>query len=212
MTNRWSIYAFAVVGLAIVIVVGIEGSELASPTGYLGSHHVRNIWQVWDVAAALWSLSFFFYYFIEFTSTRSQWLDKTLLLILILSSVGVPAAIFYFLLWVYNPVGAIYSTIGLNFVYLFIDGVLAFRPPGLDRQRSYQEAFWLADAPIVLSNLAFVVWLQFHQEPNWAVFASGMVGFQLLSCNIIFVITQTGIVRAIWIREEMRSAVEQPTA
>lgn len=200
--NRLALWIMVGTGIVIIVLLAVFAEELTDPHGLLRGYHCRAIWEVWELGAILWSMIFAIYYVVDYSMDGSQGFDKAVLCILLLASAIIPGAAIYFLIGRYRPLIPVALAVALNLIYFGLDLVLATYHSSEDKRRAYRESFFLADAPIVVSNLVFFVWLLYHLHmPEWIAFASGLVAFQLLSCNCIFVITQAGLIRTAWDRD-----------
>jgi hypothetical protein len=196
----------ALLGTVIVGVIWIWADEFTAPDGILGEHHCRTIWEVWELGAVLWSLFFCFYYIYDYKMVGEQGIDKFVILLMVSASGVIPALTIWYLLADYRPLVPIALVLVLNLVYFAVDYFLSVTHSDDEKQRCYKESFWLADIPIVIANALFFEWLLRNlHRPDWIAFAGGLVAFQLITCNCIFVVTQSGINRHVW------SRTEQPT-
>jgi hypothetical protein len=197
----------ALLGTVIVAAIWIWADRFTDPDGIFGENHCRTIWEVWELGAVLWSLGFSLYYLYDYKMVGEQGLDKAVIVLMVFASAAIPAATIWYLLWDYRPLVPIALVLVLNLVYFAVDYFLSVTHSDAEKQRCHKESFWLADIPIVIANALFFEWLLRNlHRPDWIAFAGGLVAFQLITCNCIFVVTQSGINRHVW------SRTEQPTA
>lgn len=210
----------AVIGVVVIGFVMKFSETMMSPDGIApeGWLHekicVEHIWDIWDIAAAIWALCFAFYYVCDYKIQGVGIYDKPVLIFVALFGTIMPIVILLCLLVTIGDTYkfaalaniipenrrqvAILVTFLLSVFYFFLDGFLARFHNNEESRLGYKEACLLADIPIVVTSLILLLWLYLYSGDDWTTFASGLAGFQLLSSNIIFVMTQAGFLRKIY--------------
>jgi len=189
--HRGLIWVMVGSSILIVALAAIFETRLTTHGGW----YCRCVWEVWELAGLAWSILIVFYYFIDYELAGRSDLDKTTLFILCFFCASMPGVGIYYLLRDYQPLVPIALGVALNLVYCGLDLFLAVHHPKSEKRQSYHASFLIADMPMVIASFVFFVWLLYHFEGEWVAFASGLVAFQLLTCNWIFLVTQSGLMR-----------------
>ena len=177
-------------GLFLLIIAFI-------PSLLLSTRICQNIWEVWEFLSILWSLSFVIYYWEEYTSMGDFKNDRIVITFVVLSRLIPIAALILLLL--HKVLWHLLLAVSLSFLYFFLDYFVSKNHSDENEKRIYKASFFLADVPTVLTNVLILVWLFVFAIPNeWEIFAGGVIAAQLITCNLIFIVTQSGILRDIW--------------
>ncbi|MGC4038382.1 MAG: hypothetical protein QM764_20630 [Chitinophagaceae bacterium] len=189
--------------IGVIILAGafLLSKQLTDPNGFLQAHHCKTIWDVWELAALTWSACFVWYYWNELNEIGSSKKTKYVVTLIVMSVFLPVSGIFFTLgiIWKHDHWYALMCGCALSFVYYTLDYILSHIHKDEIERKNYLESFWLADVPIVITNIVLFVWLIVGEKPEeWETFAGGIIAAQLITCNLIFVITQSKIIRNIW--------------
>lgn len=172
------------------------------------SFEIKERWEIWEVAALIWSFFFAGYYVYQYESTGKGGFDKTFFIVFVAICFLQPLVAIIILLGTFghHPLWHITLAVFLSVVYLLLDGLLArIHPKNSIERKNYRESFLLADVPTVSTNLVLFFWLKQNTgHSGWEIFACGGIAFQLVTCNCIFIFTQFN-----YLREKIKSSVDK---
>ena len=197
-------WAMVILGVAIIVLFGfffcIEPSgRLVARTDDCTDH-----WRSWEMGAVLWAILFGVYYFIRFPQLPEGTRTKIICALIFGGSIvaNVVAAIFILTKPAVWHVGAVIAGSAL---FMAADYFL-YRWLTNKRQRcSFFEGFLLADIPMVAGLVTLMFYLLMHpgegkSHEEMEAFAGGAISFQLIAANVIFVLSQGGFIRWMWVR------------
>jgi hypothetical protein len=194
----WILIQFVPLQLvAFLNACGRSVRGLLVPEGCPVSPYKLTKWELWEFGAIFWSFMFCFYYFLDVKLPGSKIMHRCTMLALTLSF-WVPCVILFLLIVVPQyTLARLIVTWFLSAVYLTIDFASAIFHRDRTEQTRYWESVLAADAPTVFGNTVLLAWLWkirgSSEVEDWDRFVSGAVAFQIITCNSIFVVIQSGI-------------------
>jgi hypothetical protein len=202
-----SLLVFSVIGFVIILFLGFGKHLLSRVVPYL-SHTAG-----WEVGALIWTWLFILYYFLKATLT-GEWIDRIILLFavgggtfMVVKALGtldkpISHLIFVFLasfivmlcnaflVWFYNrKILHIDNRIQSGQIQ---EAEIRMEILRLEKERRISgTSFWWADVPMVISFAILLLYLLVHRDTeDKEVFVSGVVAFQLLISNVIFMVLE----------------------
>lgn len=118
--------------------------------------------------------------------------------------------------------------IAIGMLFFLTDLVLWWKHQSPDPKKKFLESLWVADAPMLAALWILFVFQIRHNHPlfpgdlngdrkgvysaEMETFLAGAISFQLIVSNVIFLLSQFGVFRRIWVpsNNEPRKEPEQP--
>src|SRR5262249_31902654 len=152
----------------------------------------------WELGAITWSLLFGGYYYLTFPFLPKDRVNRLILLALSVGTVTLCAAAGYSLR---RPVHFTF-VLAIGILFCVIDFILFWWHIG-ERHKMFLETLWVADAPMIaglLTLFCFQIYSKHVVETSeMQIFLAGAISFQLIVSNVVFILSQFGIFRRIWI-------------
>lgn len=157
----------------------------------------------WELGAITWSLLFGFYYYVTFPFLPKDKLNRILLALLSLGTVGLCGAAAFYLH--HNSPRHFYYVLAIGVLFCSIDFILFWWHSGV-RRKMFLETLWVADAPMIAGLLTLLFFQIHHAEhivtTEMQTFLAGAISFQLIVSNVVFILCQFGVLRRIWLEPE----------
>lgn len=174
-------------GLVVICFFGFGKHLLTHPFPELT--HARG----WEAGALVWTVGFLLYYIAKFNFDAKAQMSKVLV-------IGLVMVNFYLVVaaWAYmnEPTLHIICVLLIGSSFLVVDLIMTMQHTVLKERRLSWTSLWLADVPTVLSLLVLLVFLLSHPDAeDQEVFVSGIIAFQLLVSNAIFVVLEFDFLR-----------------
>ncbi len=173
-----------------------RGSEI-EPLRLLLTHS-----ESWEVGALLWTLLFVIYYGSTFPFTQNERVDRFLgFLVYFVLPGAIIASFLFLLLWRIHSLHVMFVVFTVT-VLMVIDFTFSMYHTG-EKKKQFQESVLLADLPVVIAFVILIFYHLLHQHAKGLeVFFGGVISFQLLASNVIFVLIQAGMIKRIYAMEK----------
>jgi hypothetical protein len=194
-----------VVGILIVLICALltdpVANWLTSFANWLFSRVAFTHGEIWEIGAIVWSVAFLFYYNKKLQSTGDFDVDKTIMSITYLG-VLLPALVAIVLLVThcdYRLHFLCVSVIAVSFA--LADRIKSEKDILEDTQQRFKESLYVGDYPLVIGFIVLWIYVFMHDKHEEALstFLAGAISFQLISSNALFVMSQGGFIRGIWV-------------
>jgi len=202
------------IGFSLMCIAFFFHQKLTSLDGWFGKYYLHNETEVWELIAIVWSICFSYYYLINFNlfKTNDYYNNNpkklttdikrstAILIFLVIICVGIPGISIYCLIYLKDSWSHLLWAAALSIVFYFLDFYLSYKHASETERKEYRIIHWLANVPVVFTYIIFFSWISFQDNcpSGWEQFASGIVATQFIIINIIFIVTQFGVITRIY--------------
>lgn len=151
-------------------------------------------WMGWEVGALIWTaiVTFAFYFSVPlFRNKAGRIIDA-----IIFCGVGYYLYRAFISLLKSDSVAHITSVVVVLSIFAAVDWYIMKFHHGADERQNFRDTFWHVDLPILIPATFLLVFV--HRDPNITGldgFVSGVIAFQFLVSNVLFVMTQEKVFR-----------------
>lgn len=154
--------------------------------------------EVWELGAVAWSFFFVIYYVVKLPWTGHSTRDKYLAFLVCL---GMPVATWFAIRSIVDHKYLIHFgwVVCIGLLFTVADTILWNSHGASQHGKMFRESWCVADLPLMVGCIVLFTFLYVDSDVEAPdVFLAGAISFQLLVSNVLFVMSQAGVIRRIW--------------